>query len=84
LWPARASSSSDSQSFSVSSPFSPYSAVQSLEATALVKEVYLRLVDQPNQRHFANRRHFFGAGAMDEVAELEFGLSESVPGVFGD
>jgi len=36
---------------------------QSLEATALVHEAYLRLVDQPNQQHFANRRHFFGAAA---------------------
>src|SRR5580693_3864515 len=36
---------------------------QSLEATALVHEAYLRLVDQPNQQQFANRRHFFGAAA---------------------
>jgi RNA polymerase sigma factor (TIGR02999 family) len=37
---------------------------QSLEATGLVHEAYLRLVDQPNQQHFANRRHFFGAAAQ--------------------
>jgi len=36
---------------------------QSLEATGLVHEAYLRLLDQPNQQHFANRRHFFGAAA---------------------
>jgi RNA polymerase sigma factor (TIGR02999 family) len=36
---------------------------QSLEATALVHEAYLRLVDQPTQQPFANRRHFFGAAA---------------------
>jgi RNA polymerase sigma factor (TIGR02999 family) len=36
---------------------------QTLEATALVHEAYLRLVDQPNQQRFANRRHFFGAAA---------------------
>ena len=36
---------------------------QTLEATALVHEAYLRLVDPPNQHHFANRRHLFGAAA---------------------
>jgi RNA polymerase sigma factor (TIGR02999 family) len=36
----------------------------SLDATALVHEAYLRLVDQPRQQHFANRRHFFGAAAQ--------------------
>jgi RNA polymerase sigma factor (TIGR02999 family) len=36
---------------------------QTLEATALVHEAYLRLVDAPNQQRFANRRHFFGAAA---------------------
>ena len=36
---------------------------QTLQATALVHEAYLRLVDQPNQQRFANRRHFFGAAA---------------------
>jgi RNA polymerase sigma factor (TIGR02999 family) len=36
---------------------------QSLQATALVHEAYLRLVEQPNQQHFANHRHFFGAAA---------------------
>jgi len=36
---------------------------QTLEATALVHEAYLRLVDVPSQQHFANRRHFFGAAA---------------------
>jgi RNA polymerase sigma factor (TIGR02999 family) len=33
---------------------------QTLEATALVHEAYLRLVDDPG---FANRRHFFAAAA---------------------
>jgi RNA polymerase sigma factor (TIGR02999 family) len=36
----------------------------SLDATALVHEAYLRLVDQPQQQHFSNRRHFFGAAAQ--------------------
>ncbi len=36
----------------------------SLEATALVHEAYLRLVDQPNRQRFSNLRHFFGAAAM--------------------
>jgi RNA polymerase sigma factor (TIGR02999 family) len=36
---------------------------QTLEATALVHEAYLRLVDPSNQQCFANRRHFFGAAA---------------------
>ncbi len=36
---------------------------QTLEATALVHEAYLRLVDTPDQQCFANRRHFFGAAA---------------------
>jgi RNA polymerase sigma factor (TIGR02999 family) len=36
---------------------------QTLEATALVHEAYLRLVDAPNQQRFTNRRHFFGAAA---------------------
>jgi RNA polymerase sigma factor (TIGR02999 family) len=36
---------------------------QTLQATALVHEAYLRLVDPPNQQCFANRRHFFGAAA---------------------
>jgi RNA polymerase sigma factor (TIGR02999 family) len=37
---------------------------QTLEATALVHEAYLRLVEQPQQQHFRNRRHFFGAAAQ--------------------
>src|SRR5260370_6128415 len=36
---------------------------QTLEATALVHEAYLRLVDPPNQQRFANRRHFLRAAA---------------------
>jgi RNA polymerase sigma factor (TIGR02999 family) len=36
---------------------------QTLEATALVHEAYVRLVDQPNRQHFGNRRYFFGAAA---------------------
>src|SRR5262245_3556625 len=36
---------------------------QTLDATALVHEAYLRLVDKRHQPLFANRRHFFGAAA---------------------
>jgi RNA polymerase sigma factor (TIGR02999 family) len=36
---------------------------QTLDATALVHEAYLRLVDESQEQQFANRRHFFGAAA---------------------
>src|SRR5262245_37345027 len=36
---------------------------QTLEATALVHEAYLRLVGADAQEHWANRRHFFAAAA---------------------
>ncbi len=36
---------------------------QTLEATALVHEVWLRLVDVEYVQHFSSRRHFFGAAA---------------------
>jgi RNA polymerase sigma factor (TIGR02999 family) len=36
---------------------------QTLDATALVHEAYVRLVDQTNEQQFANRRHFFAAAA---------------------
>lgn len=36
---------------------------QTLQATALVHEVYLRLVDVEHQQHWESRRHFFGAAA---------------------
>jgi RNA polymerase sigma factor (TIGR02999 family) len=36
---------------------------QTLDATALVHEAYLRLVDPQKQQRFENRRHFFGAAA---------------------
>ena len=36
---------------------------QTLNATALVHEVYLRLAGPDNEAHFANRRHFFAAAA---------------------
>src|SRR6476620_12482770 len=36
---------------------------QTLQATALVHEAYLRLVDQPMPQEWANRRHFFAAAA---------------------
>src|SRR5947208_12486090 len=36
---------------------------QTLDATALVHEAYLRLVDRSEQQLFANRRHFFAAAA---------------------
>ncbi len=36
---------------------------QSLEATALVHEAYLRLVDVPQAQHFNSRGHFFAAAA---------------------
>jgi RNA polymerase sigma factor (TIGR02999 family) len=36
---------------------------QTLEATALVHEAYLRLVGTGEELHWDNRRHFFGAAA---------------------
>src|SRR5262249_18387316 len=36
---------------------------QTLQATALVHEVYLRLVDVENAQHWDGRRHFFAAAA---------------------
>src|SRR5437762_1392782 len=36
---------------------------QTLDATGLVHEAYLRLVDQDDQPHWHNRRHFFAAAA---------------------
>jgi RNA polymerase sigma factor (TIGR02999 family) len=36
---------------------------QTLQATALVHEVYLRLVDTDKVQHWQNRGHFFGAAA---------------------
>src|SRR5262245_52811567 len=36
---------------------------QSLEATALVHEAYLRLVDVQQAQHFNSRGHFFAAAA---------------------
>jgi len=36
---------------------------QTLQATALVHEAYLRLVDQEHAQHWHNRRHFFTAAA---------------------
>ena len=36
---------------------------QTLQATALVHEAYLKLVGAGGQRDFANRRHFFAAAA---------------------
>ena len=36
---------------------------QTLDATALVHEAYLRLVNRSEQQLFANRRHFFAAAA---------------------
>ena len=36
---------------------------QTLSATALVHEAYVRLVDQKSDKHWANSRHFFGAAA---------------------
>lgn len=38
-------------------------AGQTLQATALVHEVYLRLVDVEHQQRWESRRHFFGAAA---------------------
>ncbi len=37
---------------------------QTLQATALVHEAYLRLVDVPKTPHWDNRRHFFAAAAQ--------------------
>jgi RNA polymerase sigma factor (TIGR02999 family) len=36
---------------------------QTLEATALVHEAYMRLVGEGDDRHWDNRRHFFAAAA---------------------
>ena len=36
---------------------------QTLQATALVHEAYLRLVDQEHGQHWHNRQHFFAAAA---------------------
>ena len=36
---------------------------QTLDATALVHEAYLRLVDQEEPQHWQNRRHFYAAAA---------------------
>jgi RNA polymerase sigma factor (TIGR02999 family) len=36
---------------------------QTLQATALVHEAYLRLVDVEKVRHWDSRRHFFAAAA---------------------
>src|SRR5690349_7224593 len=36
---------------------------QTLQATALVHEAYLRLVDVPQAQHFNGRGHFFAAAA---------------------
>ena len=38
-------------------------AGQSMQATALVHEAYLRLVDSASPRHWNSRGHFFGAAA---------------------
>ena len=35
-----------------------------LQATALVHEVYLRLVDVPRAQHWQSRKHFFAAAAI--------------------
>lgn len=39
------------------------SAGQTLQATALVHEAYLRLVDKPEAQKWDSRKHFFGAAA---------------------
>ena len=36
---------------------------QTLQATALVHEAYIRLVDDDQARHWKSRGHFFGAAA---------------------
>src|SRR5437762_8047592 len=36
---------------------------QTLQATALIHEAYLRLVDQQDAQHWDGRRHFFAAAA---------------------
>ena len=36
---------------------------QTLQATALVHEAYIRLVDNPEAQHWNSRRHFFAAAA---------------------
>lgn len=37
---------------------------QTLQATALVHEAYIRLVDAENAQHWGSRRHFFAAAAQ--------------------
>ena len=36
---------------------------QTIQATALVHEAYLRLVNQATPQHWDNKRHFYGAAA---------------------
>src|SRR5262249_15810398 len=53
---------------------------QTLEATALVHEAYVRLVDVDNSQQWNSRAHFFGAAAeamrriLVESARRKFGL----------
>ncbi|HUT90922.1 MAG TPA: ECF-type sigma factor [Thermoguttaceae bacterium] len=42
---------------------------QTLQATALVHEAYLRLVDTEKVQHWNSRGHFFGAAAEAAVPE---------------
>src|SRR5436309_6142273 len=44
---------------------------QTLEATALVHEAYLRLVDVARVQHWNSRRHFFAARSEEHTSELQ-------------
>ena len=41
----------------------------SLQATALVHEAWLRIVDDEGKAHFENRAHFFGAAARSNAPD---------------
>ena len=43
---------------------------QTLQATALVHEAYLRLVDAERAQHWNSRRHFFAAAAAKKCPRL--------------
>ena len=49
---------------------------QTLNATALVHEAYLRLVEGEHGKHWEDRGHFFAAAAVGRRAEVEVVSSE--------
>ena len=42
---------------------------QTLQATALIHEAYIRLVDVDKARHWNSRGHFFGGGSRSHEAD---------------